>query len=47
MSEYFFYILVSYTITFSILFLFLIINFQKLSKMKKEQSKISKNERAG
>ena len=47
MSEYFFYILVSYTITFSILFLFLIINFQKLSKMKKEQYKISKNERAG
>jgi len=47
MSEYFFYILVSYIITFSILFLFFIINFQKLSKMKKEQSKISKNERAG
>ena len=47
MSEYFFYILVSYIITFSILFLFFIINFQKLYKMKKEQFKISKNERAG
>ena len=47
MSEYFFYILVSYIITFSILFLFFIINFQKLSKMKKKQYKISKNERVG
>ena len=46
MGEYFLYILSSYLITFLILLLFFIIHYQKLSKIKQQQSKISKNERA-